>query len=54
MVLPELLYILILTYLTFLGSSSLEELEEKLINSQFYVPRTRKSLVKGERFIRYV
>ena len=35
-------------------SSSLEELEEKLMNSQFYVPRTRKSLVKGERFIRYV
>ena len=36
------------------GSSLLKELEDKLSYSQFNVPHTRKSLVKGERFIRYV
>ena len=33
---------------------SLEERTEKLYNYQFGVPHTRKSLVKGERFIRSV
>ena len=37
-----------------LGSFSLEKLENKLIDSQYIVSRTRKSLVKGERFIRFV
>ena len=51
---PAIQFLYVLSIFCCLGSFSLEELEDKLIVTQYIISHTRKSLVKGERFIRFV